>query len=228
MISGNHFPPNLHVWLSGWPIFSPLTRKWFFTLIFTSNHFRKKREREREERAQIAPLVRRLPSSIERCDRRSRSMRSRGAIVDRAARSTSAIDERARQTRTARRTITPTSPPLDVAFTARSHLLLRRIWFIFFCCVLFLLPNLMHFLCKNVWMNQTPKLIFRKTNFVTAKHMKTFSFPENSISRKWNIFRKYFYANQTQPKMRILRWIRGNTKKDRIQNKEISLKIGPY
>ena len=27
-------------------------------------------------------------------------------------------------------------------------------------------------------MNQTPKLIFRKMNFVTAKHMKTFSFPE--------------------------------------------------
>ena len=27
-------------------------------------------------------------------------------------------------------------------------------------------------------MNQTPELIFRKTNFVTAKHMKTFSFLE--------------------------------------------------
>ena len=27
-------------------------------------------------------------------------------------------------------------------------------------------------------MNQTLKLIFRKTNFVAAKHMKTFSFPE--------------------------------------------------
>ena len=30
-------------------------------------------------------------------------------------------------------------------------------------------------------MNQTPELIFRKTNFVAAKHMKTFSFPENRI-----------------------------------------------
>ena len=30
-------------------------------------------------------------------------------------------------------------------------------------------------------MNQTPKLIFRKMNFVTTKHMKPFSFPENSI-----------------------------------------------
>ena len=27
-------------------------------------------------------------------------------------------------------------------------------------------------------MNQTPELIFRKTNFVAAKHMKTFSFPK--------------------------------------------------
>ena len=27
-------------------------------------------------------------------------------------------------------------------------------------------------------MNQSPKLIFRKTNFVATKHMKTFSFPE--------------------------------------------------
>ena len=33
---------------SGWPIFSPLTRKWFSPLIFTSKHFRKKKERERE------------------------------------------------------------------------------------------------------------------------------------------------------------------------------------
>ena len=37
---------------SCWPKFSPLTRKWFYTLIFTSNHFRRERERERE-RAQI-------------------------------------------------------------------------------------------------------------------------------------------------------------------------------
>ena len=49
-------------------------------------------------------------------------------------------------------------------------------------------------------MNQTPELIFPKTNFVAAKHMKTFSFPKNSISRKYNIFRKCFYTNQTQPK----------------------------
>ena len=36
---------------SCWPKFTPLTRKWFYTLIFTSNHFRvtQKREREREK-----------------------------------------------------------------------------------------------------------------------------------------------------------------------------------
>ena len=49
-------------------------------------------------------------------------------------------------------------------------------------------------------MNQIPELIFRKTNFVAAKHIKIFSFPENSISEKWNIFRKCFYMNQTQHK----------------------------
>ena len=49
-------------------------------------------------------------------------------------------------------------------------------------------------------MNQTPELIFRKMNFVAAKHVKTFSFPENSISGKQNIFRKCFYTNQIQPK----------------------------
>ena len=34
--------------------------------------------------------------------------------------------------------------------------------------------------------------------------MKTFSFPENSIFGKLNIFQKYFYTNQTQPKFK--RW----------------------
>ena len=30
--------------------------------------------------------------------------------------------------------------------------------------------------------------------------MKTFSFSENIISEKWNIFRKCFYTHQTEPK----------------------------
>ena len=47
---------------------------------------------------------------------------------------------------------------------------------------------------------QTPENIFRKIFWNATKHMKTFSFPENSISEKWNIFRKCFYTNQTQPK----------------------------
>ena len=47
---------------------------------------------------------------------------------------------------------------------------------------------------------QTPENIFRKIFWNTTKHIKTFFFPENSISGKWNIFRKCFYANQTQPK----------------------------
>ena len=45
----------------------------------------------------------------------------------------------------------------------------------------------------------TPKNIFRIIFWNATKHMKTFSFPENSIFEKWNIFRKCFYTNQTQP-----------------------------
>ena len=54
--------------------------------------------------------------------------------------------------------------------------------------------------CLFLLLFQTPENIFRKIFENATKHMKTFSFPENSISEKWNIFRKYFYMNQTQPK----------------------------
>ena len=52
---------------------------------------------------------------------------------------------------------------------------------------------------------QTPENIFRKFFWNTTKHIKTFSFLENSISGKWNIFRKCFYANQTQPKCLLIK-----------------------
>ena len=45
-----------------------------------------------------------------------------------------------------------------------------------------------------------PKNIFRNIFWNATKHMKTFSFPKNSISGKYSIFWKYFYTNQTQPK----------------------------
>ena len=62
---------------SCWPKFSPLTRKLFYTLIFTSHHFRREREREREPRS-------------ESTDRRSTS----GAIDEWCDRPTSALDDR--------------------------------------------------------------------------------------------------------------------------------------
>ena len=123
MISGNHFHHFPHVWLSRKISFSgkwlPIDQ--YFHL-WPENHFlpsfslqitsgkreREKererresldqREREREERAQIAPLVRRSYRAYERrdrWDRAARSTRSRGAIVDRAAWSTSALVGRA-------------------------------------------------------------------------------------------------------------------------------------
>ena len=134
-----------------------------------------KREKEREERAQIAPLVLRSHRADERRDRWSRS--SIAPLVERSQR------PRLRSLSPSPRNLIFSSTGFD-SFSFAAFCFFCRIWCIF---------------CKNVWMNQTPKLIFRKTNFVTAKHMKTFSFPENSISGKWNIFWKYFYANQTQP-----------------------------
>ena len=100
---------------SCWPKFTPLTRKWIYTLIFTSIHFRKERERERErerekreprsERERKKRLHRRSRrSSDDRTARRSRERkkrlhrRSRRSSDDRTAcRSTSgAIIRRAR------------------------------------------------------------------------------------------------------------------------------------
>ena len=48
--------------------------------------------------------------------------------------------------------------------------------------------------------NQTSENIFWNIFWNATKHMKTFSFPKNSISGKYSIFRKYFYTNQTQAK----------------------------
>ena len=53
--------------------------------------------------------------------------------------------------------------------------------------------------CLFLLLFQTPENIFRKFFWNGTKHMKTFSFLKNSISGKWNIFRKCFYTNQTQP-----------------------------
>ena len=178
---------------------------------------RSERERERRESpdratcSTIAPHRRAARSTImideiARCDRRSS-----GAIDerDRWSRSTSAlvgraplVDRRAAQSRSSIAPLVGRShrprlrsmshSPRDLIFSSAGFDSFSFAAFCFFC-------RIWCIFCKNVWMNQTPKLIFRKTNFVTAKHMKTFSFPENSISGKWNIFRKYFYANQTQP-----------------------------
>ena len=50
--------------------------------------------------------------------------------------------------------------------------------------------------------NQTPENIFQNIFWNAIKHIKTFSFPKNSIFGKLNIFQKYFYTNQTEPKER--------------------------
>ena len=99
---------------SCWPKFTPLTRKWICTLIFTSIHFQKKRERERERRES--------PDRREREEEETslRSHRSSIAIVDRAA----------------CRTIAPISPPIspsprDFIFSSAMRSQFDRIWWIF-------------------------------------------------------------------------------------------------
>ena len=112
--------------ISCWPMFTPLTRKWFYTLIFASNHFRKKREREREKRE---------PRLERERGRRENRRSTRGAIVRRARR------ESRRSTSgaiiwQARSSIAPlvdcdclsrrsSDDRTDLTSPARSHLLLR-------------------------------------------------------------------------------------------------------
>ena len=50
-----------------------------------------------------------------------------------------------------------------------------------------------------------------------AKHLNTFSFPENSIFEKWNIFRKCFYATK-----RSLKW--SNWKSQAQNDNQLNLK----
>ena len=82
--------------------------------------------------------------------------------------------------------------------TAPSNLVERRSLMIF-CLGFFWVLSVFCWDCLFLLLFQTPENIFRKFFWNATKHMKTFSFPENSISKKWNIFRKCFYTNQTQP-----------------------------
>ena len=77
---------------SCWPKFTPLTRKWIYTLIFTSIHFWKKGERERESPDRRAPID-------ERRDRPTRALVDRRAVWssnERDRRSSLLVDRRDR------------------------------------------------------------------------------------------------------------------------------------
>ena len=128
---------------SGWPIFSPLTRKSVSPLIFTSNNFRKKRERERErERERKESLDQR-----ER-EREKREPRSRRSSDYRTAPTSDAIDEIARHDRRDRAARSMRSR-VAIVGARRTHTTRRcdrRIGCISFAGFWFLLPDLMHFL----------------------------------------------------------------------------------
>ena len=147
---------------SCWPKFTPLTRKWIYTLIFTSIHFWKERERERgrekrespdrRERGRrdftgdraacrmIAPLVdrRAVRSSDERA-RRSR-LRARSSIAPLVGRS-----HRSHLRSHLHRAISSSPSPRDLNLTGFDE---------FFCWVLFLLwmsVELIHYLHVYSW-----------------------------------------------------------------------------
>ena len=81
---------------SCWPKFTPLTRKWIYTLIFTSIHFRKEREREREREKREPRSERERKKRLRWWSRRSsineRTRRTIALLVNwRAAWSTSGV-----------------------------------------------------------------------------------------------------------------------------------------
>ena len=136
MISGNHFPPNPHVWLQGKMKFSgnsfPVDQYlllWLglhFTLLFSVQIISGKRERERERKKREPAIDERRdrPTSVpfidRDCERARRSRPSTIAIVDRAA----------------RRTIAPISPPIsllprDLIFSSAARSQFDRIRLIF-------------------------------------------------------------------------------------------------
>ena len=136
MISGNHFPPNPHVWLQGKMKFSgnsfPVDQYlllWpglHFTLLFSVQIISGKRERERERREspdrrerereeeERAGDRRAARSSNERAPHRSR-LRARSSIAP--------LDDCDRRSR--RSSDDRTDLASDLASPARSHLLLR-------------------------------------------------------------------------------------------------------
>ena len=180
---------------SCWPKFTSLTRKWIYTLIFTSIYFRREREREREREPRSEREREKREPRSESTDRRAARSKS-GAIVQRARSSIVA-------TRCDRSLSTAvwSSPFVDWR-VVRSSLLVdqwdhdrrrRRLTssaiapsFFWVCLV-----------CLFLLLLQTPENFFQNFFWNVTKHMKIFSFPKNSISEKWNIFWKCFYTNQT-------------------------------
>ena len=115
--------------ISYWPTFTPLTQKWFYTLIFSSNHFRKKRKREPRSKSIdcwsrrssddcTASIVRRAMWSSDECAHRSR----RSSIVS--------LVERSHRSRlqSCLRSILPS--PRDLIFSSAAQSQFDQIWWI--------------------------------------------------------------------------------------------------
>ena len=228
VLGENHFRKcfsgNVGVWLV-WKIeffgnWFPLTekkrlwlRKSFYTFIFTSKYFRREREREREEIAQIGEREEEETSqSTDRTVDRDPRSRSREAL--RWSRSCETLIDASRDrdrrercfSRSHRRSrdramffwVLSVEP--SRASIAISPLVELASWASIVDDFFFWVLSVFFWVCLFLLLFQTLENIFREIFWNATKHMKTFSFPKNSISGKWNIFRKCFYTNQTQPK----------------------------
>ena len=205
--SGNWFLLTEKKWL--W------LRKTFYIHFHFKGFLEREREREREQasareeedRAPVQSDDRRRTSSSS--PRRSRELQSDDCdpSVRCFARSRSMLREIApsiaisrRRSQSRLREIAPSIAVvgLEPRSTAPSNPFERRSLMIFFLGFFWVL-SVFFWVCLFLLLFQTPENFFQKIFWNATKHMKTFSFPENSISEKWNIFRKCFYTNQTQP-----------------------------
>ena len=177
--------------ISCWPTFTHLTRKWFYTLIFTSNHFRREREREERRESQIEEREKREPRSESTNHRLRRSSNDHTAPI---------VDQRAH--RSCLRSISPS--PRDLIFSSAARSQFDRIWWIFllgfvsfagfFCAISISLT----WVCMENWVCKA----FSVKMFEWTKHQNWFSVKRilwQPNTWKHFPFRKCFYTNQTQP-----------------------------
>ena len=151
---------------SGWPIFSPLTRKWFSPLIFTSKHFRKKRERE-GERARAREEKKPNSQSISR--RRRSPVRAPGGAISRRSRSRAVASSGLRSWST--RAVARSRSQIDREIApSRARTVDREIAIV---------DDIFLGFVFSFFFSKHQKIFYRKIFWNATKHREIFSFSRN-------------------------------------------------